>query len=197
MDLDGDMDLAEDFLVDVVAAACSRTAAPSSRSSSATSRKLERVQKPFPRIRYEEAIAILQKKGKDVEVRRRLRRRRGDGDLRGVRSPGDDPPLSGGDQSLLHETRSRATRASRSRVDVHRARGLRRNHRRRAARGRSRRRSSSASTSTSCRARPSSGTSTCAATARCRTPASGSASSAPCSGFAGCTTCARPFRSRA
>ena len=47
---------------------------------------------------------------------------------------------------------------------------------------------------TSCRARRSSGTSTCAATARSRTPASASASSARWRGSAACRTCARRSR---
>jgi asparaginyl-tRNA synthetase len=64
-DLDDDMDLAEDFLVEVVGrvveerkaelAILERDVAP-----------LARVQKPFPRIRYEEAIALLTESGKPV-----------------------------------------------------------------------------------------------------------------------------------
>ena len=64
-DLDDDMALAEDFLVEVVGrvteerraelAILERDCAP-----------LERVQKPFPRLRYEEAIALLAAEGKPV-----------------------------------------------------------------------------------------------------------------------------------
>jgi len=59
MDLDGDMDLAEDFLVSVV----SRVLETKQEELKILERdltNLSRVSKPFPRIRYEEAIAILQ-----------------------------------------------------------------------------------------------------------------------------------------
>ena len=66
LDLAGDMDLAEDFLVSLVSrvleerkdelAVLERDLAP-----------LERVQKPFPRIRYGEAIALLQQAGHDAK----------------------------------------------------------------------------------------------------------------------------------
>jgi len=64
LDLDGDMDLAEDFLVSVVQNVLKNRRAELEILERDLS-KLERVQKPFPRIRYEEAIAILNKKGKD------------------------------------------------------------------------------------------------------------------------------------
>jgi asparaginyl-tRNA synthetase len=63
MDLAGDMDLAEDFLVFVVQNVLKNKRAELEILERDLS-KLERVQKPFPRIRYEEAIEILKKKGK-------------------------------------------------------------------------------------------------------------------------------------
>ncbi len=66
LDLDGDMDLAEDFLVSVVQNVLKNRRAELEILERDLS-KLERVQKPFPRIRYEEAIAILNKKGKDTK----------------------------------------------------------------------------------------------------------------------------------
>ncbi|HEY2745537.1 MAG TPA: asparagine--tRNA ligase, partial [Polyangia bacterium] len=66
MDLAGDMDLAEDFLVSVVQNVLKNKRAELEILERDLS-KLERVQKPFPRIRYEEAIAILHKKGKDAK----------------------------------------------------------------------------------------------------------------------------------
>ncbi len=63
MDLDGDMDLAEDFLVSVVQGVL-KNRAPELAILERDVSKLERIQKPFPRIRYEEAIEILRKKGK-------------------------------------------------------------------------------------------------------------------------------------
>ncbi len=59
MDLDGDMDLAEDFLVFVVGRVLERRR-EELKSLERDTTNLERVQKPFPRIRYDEAIAILQ-----------------------------------------------------------------------------------------------------------------------------------------
>ena len=63
MDLAGDMDLAEDFLVSVVQGVL-QNRKPELAILERDLSKLERVQKPFPRIRYEEAIEILHKKGK-------------------------------------------------------------------------------------------------------------------------------------
>ncbi len=65
MDLAGDMDLAEDFLVEIVARVlknCQAELEVLERNVSS----LERVKKPFPRIRYEEALEILAKHGKHV-----------------------------------------------------------------------------------------------------------------------------------
>jgi asparaginyl-tRNA synthetase len=66
LDLDGDMDLAEDFLVEVVGQVL-RNRRHELEVLERDLTKLEKVVKPFPRIRYEEAIAILQKKGKDAK----------------------------------------------------------------------------------------------------------------------------------
>ena len=65
-DLDDDMDLAEDFLVHVVRRVlegCAAELATLERDTTA----LRSVQKPFPRIRYDEAIATLQKQGFAIE----------------------------------------------------------------------------------------------------------------------------------
>jgi asparaginyl-tRNA synthetase len=66
MDLAGDMDLAEDFLVEVVKGVV-QNRKPELAVLERDIAKLEKVQKPFPRITYEEAIAILHKKGKDAK----------------------------------------------------------------------------------------------------------------------------------
>jgi asparaginyl-tRNA synthetase len=66
MDLAGDMDLAEDFLVSVVSRVLDRRKEELNvleRNVSA----LERVQKPFARIRYAEAIRILQEAGNPAQ----------------------------------------------------------------------------------------------------------------------------------
>jgi asparaginyl-tRNA synthetase len=66
LDLAGDMDLAEDFLVEVVKGVlANRRAELQILERDLT--KLEKVQKPFPRLRYEEAVALLQKKGKETK----------------------------------------------------------------------------------------------------------------------------------
>lgn len=64
-DLDDDMDLAEDFLVEVVARVLAERKAELALLERDVS-LLAKVQKPFPRIRYEEAIAILNEAGKPV-----------------------------------------------------------------------------------------------------------------------------------
>jgi asparaginyl-tRNA synthetase len=66
LDLDGDMDLAEDFLVFVVQNVL-KNRRPELEILERDLSKLERIQKPFPRIRYEEAIEILHKKGKEAK----------------------------------------------------------------------------------------------------------------------------------
>lgn len=66
MDLAGDMDLAEDFLCEVVGRVL-KNRRPELEALERDLSKLERVTKPFPRIRYEEAIDILQKAGKPAQ----------------------------------------------------------------------------------------------------------------------------------
>jgi asparaginyl-tRNA synthetase len=64
--LDDDMDLAEDFLVHVVQrvlAGCAPELAALGRDTA----PLARVQKPIPRISYDEAIAMLRKQGSPIE----------------------------------------------------------------------------------------------------------------------------------
>src|SRR5262249_36774716 len=62
MDLDGDMALAEDFLVYVVSRVLEKKREELKVLERDTTH-LERVQKPFPRIRYAQAIEILQQAG--------------------------------------------------------------------------------------------------------------------------------------
>ncbi|MFH0899211.1 MAG: amino acid--tRNA ligase-related protein, partial [Pseudomonadota bacterium] len=66
LELDGIMDLAEDFLVEVVKQVISKRRAELAILERDISR-LERIQKPFPRISYEEAISILNRQGKEVK----------------------------------------------------------------------------------------------------------------------------------
>jgi asparaginyl-tRNA synthetase len=65
LELDGVMDLAEDMLVEVVAQVLANRKAELAVLERDVS-SLERVVKPFPRIRYEEAIELLQKAGKEA-----------------------------------------------------------------------------------------------------------------------------------
>ena len=62
LEIDGIMDLAEDLLCDVVARVLDRRKAELTELERDTTH-LERVKKPFPRIRYTEAIEILNKAG--------------------------------------------------------------------------------------------------------------------------------------
>jgi asparaginyl-tRNA synthetase len=66
LDLEGDMDLAEDFISSVVARVLDRRKEELKVLERDTT-KLERVVKPFPRIRYEEAIALLARAGKPAQ----------------------------------------------------------------------------------------------------------------------------------
>ncbi len=64
MDLAGDLDLAEDFICHIV----QRVLANRRQELATLERdisKLESIQKPFPRIRYEEAVQVLRDSGKD------------------------------------------------------------------------------------------------------------------------------------
>ena len=65
LDLEGDMDLAEDFLCFIVERVLERRR-PELAVLERDVSKLESVKKPFPRISYEEAIAILKEAGNDA-----------------------------------------------------------------------------------------------------------------------------------
>jgi len=67
LDLEGDLDLAEDFLVSVVSRVLHRRRKELDVLERDTS-SLERVHKPFPRIRYDEAIRILEEAGHDTKM---------------------------------------------------------------------------------------------------------------------------------
>ena len=139
MDLDGDMELAEDFVSHVVAGACSSGGA-SSRCSSATSRSSRRCSRRSRASAYDEAIEILRrpKRGSRFEVRRRLRRRRGDRASRSSSTGRSWSTATRGVKAfyMKRDPDDPSARALRRRA---RARGLRRDHRRRPARGRPRR----------------------------------------------------------
>ncbi len=66
MDLDGDMDLAEDFLVSIVARVLDKRRKELESIERDTS-KLELIKKPFPRITYAQAIETLQKAGHEAK----------------------------------------------------------------------------------------------------------------------------------
>jgi asparaginyl-tRNA synthetase len=67
MDLDGDMDLAEDFLVFVVERVL-QNRAEELKTLERNTEKLEKVKKPFPRIEYDEAVKILKDNQVEFEV---------------------------------------------------------------------------------------------------------------------------------
>ena len=66
LDLQGDMELAEDLLVEVIAQVLAKRR-PELEILERDLTKLANIQKPFPRIRYEDAIEILHKKGKQTK----------------------------------------------------------------------------------------------------------------------------------
>ena len=67
MDLEGDMDLAEDFLVEIVRAVLARHENELRSVLERDVEALKRVQKPFPRITYTEAIEYIQKTGHPIK----------------------------------------------------------------------------------------------------------------------------------
>ena len=66
MNLDQDMDLAEDFLVYIISRILETRREDLKRLERELA-PLERVQKPFPRIRYNEAVKIIQESGQDFQ----------------------------------------------------------------------------------------------------------------------------------
>ena len=111
--------VAEGMICLAWSSACSRRRQGGARRcSSATRRKLEQREGPFPRIHYADAIKLIQAKGIADAVGRRLRRRRRDGDRQAVRPPGHRAPLPDRAQGVLLQARSERTRSRGSRPDV-------------------------------------------------------------------------------
>jgi len=67
LDLEGDMDLAEDFLCHLVQRVLQKHEAELKTVLERDVEKLKKVQKPFPRITYTEAVAALQKAGNPIQ----------------------------------------------------------------------------------------------------------------------------------
>ena len=67
MDLAGDMDLAEDFLCEIVKAVLGKHEAELKTVLERDVEALKKVQKPFPRITYTEAIEYIQKAGHPIQ----------------------------------------------------------------------------------------------------------------------------------
>ena len=196
MDLDGDMRLAEEFIAFVVGRVL-ETRREELKVLERDTTKLEKVQAPFPRITYA--------RGDRASCRRTATPRpRSATTSAATRRPSSRRSSTG--PCIVHRypmelkafyfKRDPDDDVARAQHGRARARGVRRDHRRRAARGRPREARGRDRRATSCRARRSSGTSTSAATGRSRTPASGSASSARSRGCAACRTCARRSRFR-
>ena len=202
-DLDGLLELAENFLSPHRPERPQESRRRARKSSAATSRSSKAILPPFPRLRYDEAVEMLNEAHK--------------------RRPARSSPSNTATTSAL-PTKPGSAASSTGPVMVHRypadvkafymepdperlalrslrrracARRLRRNHRRLAARLQLRAAQEPHRSSTTCPSKPSSGISTCAATARCPTPASAWASSAPSPGSAASTTSAKPSPSPA
>ena len=116
-DLNDVMDLAEDLIVSVVA----RVLEKRRRELTVLERdisKLESVQKPFPRISYDDAVATLQAQGPADRLGRRFRRPGRNDAVGAVRSARDGASLSVGREGVLHEARSRRGRSVALGVDI-------------------------------------------------------------------------------
>ena len=109
-DLDDVMELAEGLLVDIVGRVLDKRRHELKVLERDVTR-LERVQAPFPRISYDEAVDDPAGEGPAVRMGRRLRRPGRDRAVRTLRSAGDGSPLSRRDQGVLHEARPGAARS--------------------------------------------------------------------------------------
>jgi asparaginyl-tRNA synthetase len=67
LDLDGDMDLAEDFLCEIVRRVLAKHETELKTVLERDVEKLKKVQKPFPRITYTEAVETIRKAGHPIE----------------------------------------------------------------------------------------------------------------------------------
>src|SRR5207248_6661765 len=65
--LEGDMDLAEDFLVEIVRRVLAKHSSELKSILERDIEALQKVQKPFPRITYSEAIDFIQKSGNPIK----------------------------------------------------------------------------------------------------------------------------------
>ena len=195
MDLDGDMQLMEEFVSHVVQTALEKHRRELATVLERDVSKLENVKPPFPRITYTEAVDVLQKAGHPMKW-------------------GDD--IGGDEETVIAKQFDRPVMVHRYPAEMKAFYFKKDPNDPKVALGcdvlapegygeiigggeresTTSRRSRRPSRTTSSRRRRSSGTSTCAATGRCRTPASAWASSAASRGFAASTTSARPSRSR-
>ena len=98
--------------------------------------KLEAIQAPFHRMSYDDAVKKLQVEGQRNPMGRRFRQHRRNPAHRRSGSSGDGGPLSHRGEGVLFPAR-RGSSGSRAGRRFHRARRLRRNHRRRPAHPRS------------------------------------------------------------
>jgi hypothetical protein len=137
--LDDVMELAEGFISFIVKR-CSSAAQRELQTIGRDISKLEKIEKPFPRITYDEAVKMLQeghskgaleKRSNGAATSARPTRR----SLGAVRPAGDGPSLSREGEGVLHGARSERPEVALG-VDVLAPEGLRRDHRRLAAHGR-------------------------------------------------------------
>ena len=182
------MELAQAFLRSVVKTVLDESAEDlaffDERISNGLRATLEHVApSAFEHLTYTDAVAILERSGQDFEFPVKW-----GADLQSeherwltethVGRPADRHRLPEDDQSLLHVRERRRPDGAR---DGRAGAEGRRDHRRLAARGPARGAAPRGSASAACPRSRTSGTSTCAASARCRTRASGSASNGSCS----------------
>ena len=109
LDLNGDMDLAEDLICFIVQRVL-ETRMEELKVIERDVSLLETIVKPFPRISYTEAVEDAAQERRRIHLGRRHRRRRGDHRLQPVRPPRHGAPLPHGDQGVLHEARPRRTK---------------------------------------------------------------------------------------
>ena len=114
LEIDGLLDLAEEFVKELTARVLDRRKEDLKRLERDTTKLEATATKPFPRIDLPRGDRDPDGQGLPGEVRRRPRRRRGDGPDRGVRHAGPGHPLPVVHQGLLHAARPGRPRGRRS-----------------------------------------------------------------------------------
>ena len=200
-ELDDLMDLAEG-LISFVVKRCLEQRRTDLQAIGRDISKLEKIEPPFPRISYDDAVKNLQEghakggAGSEIRVGRRSWLSRRNVSFGAIRQARDGASLSGEGKGVLTWNPIRSALILALCVDVLAPEGYGRNHRWIAAYGLTRVVAAAHSTSTDCRRKRSGGIWICASSGRFRMAALAWESSAAWPGSAGLSMCGKRFPSR-